>query len=798
MKFGRLFGMTLGCLVLALPAALGQRLLRGTVVDAASGKPLAFATLKAAGSSQGVVADLDGRFSWSAAPETGALLCSHIGYETATVPIPSGDGPLTLRLQPAGESLGEVSIRPPYEKIRRLLGTAIQRRPDHNPDQLPEYRCAIYYKMAADMDFSPLADDSAEKESLRRMNEEQHLLVAETYSRRYWRRPGSLHEDVVATRFSGLERAAFTNLVTNVLPFHVQGDFIRINEHDYPNPVAKGYESRYRFGLSDEFLEGTDTVWVLQFRPKDGIDGLRGRLFLHSDGYVVSRFEAEAYEKSLGHRNRIEQQYLRTGGRWFPHRLNYVLDWKNPKSGQQTVYIRGTSRIDSVAYALPAGYRFDKAHTSALLPGAETTPDSLWPQYRTDTFTAKDARTYAFDDSLAHSFKTDNLSRLFAGLPVGKLPLGPFDVNLRRLYSYNGYEGTRWGFGLQTADLVSKRFSVGAWAGYGNLDFQWKWGGFAELYAGKYRETIFRIAYDNDLRDPGRVFLHPELDKGYVRQYLIQRADAIRAYSASAESRLGYWNVTVEGRRETIEPKYAYALAQESGGTPAQTFTATEGILRLRYAFGEQTAVAFGHYSIVGSKFPVAYAVLTAGQLGQDVGGQTAYQQLLAAVQWSKHINRIGTERFLLLGGKSWSDNRLPLSKLFAGRGYRYGDLAAYTFGNFYTLNPYDAYTDAFASGHWRHDFDFRLWNLSFSRPSIGLGYGVLWGKLNDAAAQQGPAIFVPERPYQEGGVVLNDLLRLKYLGVAYITAHAGYYLPFGYGAASKSGVAVLGIGITL
>ena len=772
--------------------------MKGIIVDDINGKPLPFATLKARGTSQGTVTDVDGRFSWQLPEGIDSISASYLGYQPQSVAVRGPQGSVTIRLSPQTGMIGEVTVRPPYDKIKRLLNAAIARRSEHNPDMLQAYQCQIYYKMVADIDYTMFAEDSVEHEKMRSMNESQHFLESETYSRRFWQKPATLHEDVVATRFSGIPNAAFTNLVTNVLPFHAHGDFIKLNEAEYPNPIAKGYNTRYEFNLSDEFMDGTDTVWVLRFIPKAGISGLNGRVYLHSAGYAIYRLIAQAEEKGLGHITRIEQQYSRADGHWFPHRLNYVLDWKDPKTKGQTVMVTGTSRIDSVRYSLPAGYRFDKAHTTVLLPGAERVADSVWPHYRTDSFTAKDARTYKFNDSLGRKMHSERFLKIVAGLSDGRVPLKNFDIVLARVYSYNKYEGSRLGVGLQTNDDISKRFSIGGWAGYGFRDKALKWGGFAELYGDKYKETVLRIAYENDLRDPGRVELSPSLEQGFVRQYLIQRADAVRSFSALVRSKWGYLTASLEARAEDITPRYDYRFFQES--VPARAFNATEAIIGLRYAYGEQTASAFGKYHAVATAYPVLYGSITSGWLSTDAptAPVTQYLNAVGGIQWTKHVNRLGTERFLVLGGKSFSNRSLPLSKLFAGRGYRYDDVAAYSFGYLYTLRPYDVYTDAFVSAHWRHDFDFRLWKLPYSTPSVGLGYNILYGTLEQPEIHQGPAFMVPSRAYQEAGIVLNDLIRLKYLSTAYITVHAGYYQQLSTSATPNNGVSVLGLGVAL
>lgn len=782
------------------PALLAQ--ISGQVQDAQTGKGIPFATLKALPGNSGTVADLSGNFSFSPPAGTHSLEISSIGYTTKTVSFSNIESPVLLSLQPAREAeLKEVTIASPMKKIRRLLNTAIAARDRHNPEKRPEYQCNIYYKMIVDANMAGLvASDTTLKEKIERFQESQHLLIAETYSKRSFRRPASLQEDILATRFSGLSSPAFTNLITDILPFQIQSDFIKLGQMDYPNPVAKGYESRYAFRIADELQSGDDTVWVLQYRPKKNVRGLQGQISINSNGYVVQQMIAEAKDTALNQSTRVDIQYAQTGGQWFPDKLNYRMEWRSFMGKDQDIYISGNSRIDSVSFALPKGFRFDVAHTARLAKDAVKNNDSDWTAIRPEPLSAKDTQTYHVIDSFSNSLPTDNIVRFASSLPQGKLPVGDLDINLGRVYSFNDFEGTRLGLGVQTSDVISKRFTVGLWGGYGINDKRWKYGGFGEIFLDRFQEQVIRLAYDNDLRDPGRVYLDRTLENDYIRQYLIQRANLSEKATLQIRNRLGYLSTETDFSWERTQPLYPYRFAPFGDSNVA--FRTGEITLRARYAFGEKRAYSFGTYLPIDTRYPILYLNGTAGTLKPEnadySGGETRYFQLTGGLEFRKHLNRLGDSRILLMGGKSFSDNPLPLSRLFAARGYRLPQLAAFTFGNFYTLRPYDIYNDVFGSVHFRHQFDFRLYRTSFSYPSISVGYNAIWGRLEHPELHQNVSFTDARNGYHEAGLALHDLLRIKFYGVAYFNLHAGYYMPLQGHDAYKDGCAVLGLTVGL
>ncbi|RYD51430.1 MAG: hypothetical protein EOP52_10580 [Sphingobacteriales bacterium] len=778
------------------------RTISGTVLNQATRTGIPFATLKTPDGRQGVVADLEGHFDFPNLPvQVTALELSSIGFQTKSVALVASQSVYHWQLSPAAESeLAEVTIQSPERKIRRILRAAIDARDQHNPEKKPAYQCSVYYKMMADVDLLEFPLNDSEKQWLRNFQERQHLLVAETYSRRLFRKPASLHEEILATRFSGLSSPAFTNLITDVLPFQIQSDFIRLGQLDYPNPVAKGFESRYRFRLREEFQNEGDTIWVLAYEPRKNVRGLQGTLTIRSDGYVVQQMIADARDSALRQSTRIDIQYAKTEGQWFPEKLNYRMEWRSALMKGQDIFISGTSRIDSVLFSLPPGYRFDNAHTATLASDAVKTEDSSWTAIRPDPLSAKDTQTYHFNDSFANSLPTDNIVRLASALPKGLFPIWKLDVNLNRVYSFNDFEGNRYGLGIQTSDKISKKCIAGAWGGRGQHDGLWKYGGFGEIFFDRYQEQVLRLSYDRDLRDPGRVFLDPSLDKGYIRQYLIQRADLSERAAVQLRNRIGYLSTELDVAYERITPLYGYRFTPY-GDTSVQ-LSVKEATLRLRYAFGEKRAYSFGTYLPISTKYPILYASVTAGTLSpqQPEPGipENRYLQLIGGIQFQKHINRLGTSHLLLIGGDNISDAPLPISRLFAARGYRLGNFAAFSFGNFYTLRPYDLYNDAFISLHFRHQFDFHFYKTSFSYPSLSVGYSGIYGEALNYSLHEGIEFHDAAGGYHEAGLALHDLLRLKVYGLAYAGVHAGYYIPLSGNAFFRNGATVLGIEITL
>ncbi len=168
-------------------------------------------------------------------------------------------------------------------------------------------------------------------------------------------------------------------------------------------------------------------------------------------------------------------------------------------------------------------------------------------------------------------------------------------------------------------------------------------------------------------------------------------------------------------------------------------------------------------------------------------------------------MNRLGNERLLITAGKTWSDKPLPLSKLFAGNGFLIDNSALYYFGGMQTMYPYAYYSDQFINLYFRHDLDFRLYNLIISphkissAPKPALAYNVLWGSLDHPEVHQLVEFSTPWQGYHEAGLLLDNLIRLNYFDVAYLTINVGYFYHITpVFDAGKNGKFVFGLGFEL
>ena len=766
----------------------------GKVLDESSKEPLPFATLKLNDGKQGIVTDLHGKFELKDRQEINKIEISYLGYQSYQILNPSPKAEIIILLKPNANSLKEFVVKPPFEKINRIIKNTIANKTKNNPDLYRNYNCNVYYKMVFDIRVPDSTlqimkqDTSNETQSFVHFVENQHALMSETYSKRYWQQPKQLQEIILASKLSGFQKSLFNSLVTDILPFHAYDNYLKLNNIDYHNPICAGFEQRYNFNIIDELLQDKDTIWVLSFKPKKNASNcLKGTIYIHSDGFAITNFLAQAKDTNLKRIIKLEQQYTRNqNNQWFPRALNYILDWErivkrdkkdtnDKRDFMYSIVATGTSVIDSVSINSNEIYKIDKSKTVKLLPDANEKNEAFWSQLRPTELNPKEKRTYEFTDSLFDAIKVNKYIPYLEKLVEGKVPIYCFDLELERLYRWNKYEQSRIGIGFSTNDKISKLFSIGAWSGYGTRDKQWKYGADIKFYLDQFKEKTLSFSYAKDLKDPGRIKLNKELGNTYIQSFIISRVDESEEINASFEGRANYLNYQLSLNQTSWKPLYDYFLVDNQFGLHHQ-FTAKEISLQLRYAFAERRAPLFGKYYATSDNYPIVYAKINVGTV-EDQQFKSNYWQFLLGTKVNLHINRLGKEQLQVVMGYLSSNNLLPLGKLFAGNGYRFDENSFYSFGGMMTMLPYEYYSDKFINIYWQHDFDWHLFSNKFSHPFFSIGHNLLYGTMANRKQHLGVFFKTPDQSYHESGVCLNNLLRIKYMDLYYLTLNTGYYI---------------------
>ncbi|GAA4453515.1 hypothetical protein GCM10023189_18710 [Nibrella saemangeumensis] len=781
------------CLLLGLlTPGYAQQLYKGVVRDARTREPLAFVSLAVQGTKQGTLTDLDGRFQIKAtAGQT--LLVSYVGYQPRAVRLADEGDLLRIDLVPTVTQLSEVVVRPGENPAWAIVRNVLKNRSRNDPEAYSTYTCKTYNKSYYTIDnFVTDTSTEAYRNQVKRrpyspmlmeaFTSQMHVWLKESVTEIRYQRPNQRKEIILATKSSFPGDFSMGITPTDFQPFGFYQEIIQlpIMERNYLNPIAEGTFSRYDFAIEDTLFHEHDSTYVLSFQPfpNKHFEGLKGVVYINTDGYAIENIIAMPADTNQKVWFRVQQQYQRLGGRWFPDWLQTDLKMPLAKSSTKLdVLIRNRSQVTEVQInpILPMK-SFDHL-TREQRPGAASTPDSVWQRLRADSLDHRERASYAMWDSLPQLRRIGRFLHGFSDvmqvLTTGTLEGGAVDLVVADLLRWNQYEGTRLGLGVQLTPPPLPWAKLYGYAAFGTADKALKYGGSLEANLLPRRDLRLGVSYRQDIAEPGQLTSLSQslivLGRPQPRNWLRSRMDSVQAWRVDGYFRpLPHVQLNLYGWREYRQvTSYPYQFSVESVN-PHRFYNSELG-LNVRIAPREQMQKAGKLETILAGSFPIVDVQVAIGI--PALGGQFTYTKTVVQVDDEVVSKALGTSRFRLLGG--WLNGTVPYPYLFGAPGSSAGGNGFYYYSpnTFQTMGLYEFASDRFAYLFWEHNFGRLLFRLKtkYSQPEISVSQHVGFGQLSNRKPHE-PLVFrTLEKGYYESGLSVYNLLRFPFMQSLYM-----------------------------
>lgn len=801
------------CLSLLLPFfASAQHVVTGRVVDAATKDPLAFVPFVIEGTRTGTTSDIDGKFTLTVSQLPVALRASYVGYDPATITITDGLS-VTLLLTASNTQLRAVEVAPTENPAHRIIRRAYANRKDNDGMRYRSYRYMSYSKTVFDMqkdtaqagrtDSVSMAEpdttaafisdtarvDSADQQFLR-MLERQHLFLIESATKKSFIPPAAEKETVLAMRVSGLKDPSFLALVAQTKTFSIYSPQIDIGDKSYLGPIGPSSPNKYYYHLEDTLYQGKDSVFVMSYRPRTGtkFDGLKGLLYINTDGYAVQNVTAEPLQKK-GVSIRFQQQHQRLptadgGTAWFPVQLNSFIYLGNVSINGMSVYGEGKTYLKNIEMDVDVARKEVRGPELVMDKLSMRKDDVYWAGLRADPLGAKDLRTYEMLDSLGEKEHFDRKLKFFNALTTGKLPIGPVDLLLNRIIAFNNYEGFRLGAGLSTNDRVTKYASIGGYFGYGFEDKGWKYGGDLLIKPVYGRDLSLDLSYENDVSETGGVAFmgsNKTFGSDSYRLFFMDRMDRIERYAASLMFRAGgslkFWLGTERALRIN-EIGYQYVEPHGDGVNLLRNdFLTGAATMDLRWAFHERIARLPDRELSLGTKYPVVYVHAMRAITGLWEGEWDTWR-VDVMVEKTFKIRLLGDLSLQLMGGVA--DAEAPMPFLYNMRGIYSRKFPVAGSNVFETMSPNEFLADRYVNFHLKHSFGALLVRTKHFRPRPAIVSSVAFGDLAHPENHQSLDFKPLRKGFYESGIMVDNLLKFGFssFGVGFYYRYGPYALP--------------------
>ncbi len=264
--------------VLALSCSLTVRATRvtGTVRDD-KGNPLPYSSLLIKGTTRGVTAGGDGRYSFELSPGEYTIVCQYVGYSRQEKRITVGNEAVELNFRLAQQqlSMAEVVVRPGGEDpAYAIIRHAIKKRRDYeNP--LDSFSCEAYIKTLIRTRglpkkiFGQRIDEGDKKDMGVDSAGKGIIFLSESLTKVSFKRPDKLKLEVLSGRQSGgngfgFSFPTFVDFYKNNV--NALGD--QLNPRGFVSPIAEGALGYYRYKFLGSFFEDGKEINEIQVIPR--------------------------------------------------------------------------------------------------------------------------------------------------------------------------------------------------------------------------------------------------------------------------------------------------------------------------------------------------------------------------------------------------------------------------------------------------------------------------------------------------------------------------------------------------
>ena len=682
-------------MLLALPMQ-AQQVIKGHVVDEATGENIGFASVQYKNRQGATITDTQGRFSIQRI-KGGKLTVSVLGYKSRTFDVTDDMNTLFVSLRQDSKALKEVTVKSKRLRYRRKNNPAVElmrhviaakKRTDLSNRDYYQYK--KYQKLTLALnDVKPALLEHPKfgkyswLTSQVEVSEQTSKLilpvsVEETVSRKIYRR--SPHDEktiIEGQRSSGINDFFQTGEILNTVTkdiftdVNIYDDQVRILQHPFTSPIGDGAISFYRYYIEDTLTVDRDSCIHLHFLPNNQQDfGFRGDLYVLKDSsYQVKRCDLilpNQTDVNFVENMKLVQEFTRLpSGEWVLSVDDLVVELVLFDFLQKGVAIR-TTRLSDYSFDEIPRQQFRGREKTRIDPDAQMMGDDFWQQNRKVRLTRSED---SMDKFLTGMQQTGGFKYILWGLKLlvenfvetsqnSKVDLGPVNTFISR----NFIDGLRTRLSAQTTANLNRHLF---WKGY----VAHGWGSKKNYYSSQLTWSLNRKKYlpdefpkrnisfltTYDVMSPSDRFLSTDKDNVFT-SFKWAKVDKMMFYN---RQRLTF------GREEAWGLRTLFSVQTEqneaAGNMPYFKFRTSELHAELEFSPGALYVNSKNRRHKVNRDAPIFTLGHTVGIKG-FLGGDYTYHYTEASIFKRLWLGSWGRIDCFTRAGKQW--NRVPFPLL--------------------------------------------------------------------------------------------------------------------------------------
>jgi hypothetical protein len=767
------------CIILVLivgaftVAQAGVKVVKGTVTDLDTHKPIAAATVQLLGSGRATLTNDRGEYRLLLGEDTGQLKFSHVAYYSERVERPFGDSIsyVDIALHSATIELpGQVVSARNYDAAQRIILEAIKRKQDIL-SRLHDYRFEAYTKLSV--------------RDLSKPDSTNIFLLTETQISCFWEQPGK-YKEVIRARKQSANLPPEANLVTVGEILNFNKNRISLGDYQIATPTAEDALDSYNYYLVDTVMLDSRRVFVLEVEPKSQVVPLfEGKIEIADSTFDVVAVDVgfnKAVRLTFLQNLRYSQRFAQFNNEyWMPVEIRFGAKVKFPVPfpgvPAQLSFLHVASLHDfSFEKGTPKGV-FDEYALQVDLKADDN--DSIrWNAEQMIPLTAEETQAYHRIDSIEKAPKPigKTLLKTAAAIPL-------IAIVAKDFFHFNRVEGAYLGLGgtnskaLPQTDLRFKSgyaFSYKHWEhNYGIMHEFWHprrlwagvsysdeivtrptifvpWGGNPTMGALGWREDPFDYYHQRgfSINVHGRVLPFTTLRLGY-HDYSQYSMDATTDYSFFGDKdEVIDHPAIING--DTSRVRYNPTII--NGKMRSVTASLTYDSRRLIDNKGKDRTMGEPSYLITTAQIEYASP--------RFISNNFDFRRYALSVTARRPILGLGASKVAVIVGQS--DGALPPQKYFT---VPFGSSVFDFEQGFQSLEKVNFGGSKVASVTWRHEFERLLWGKS-GIPlvkkipwTLDIFGGAFWTDFQNHALVPGDSLIRTARSaYSEIGFSIGNL----------------------------------------
>ena len=785
--------------------------INGIVTDS-NNKPLPFATITTS-DNHNTITDVDGKFTLNYLVKANHFLVSYIGFQSRTIEILDQKKFYSISLSQKTDDLKEVIIsneNPALTIIKKVIANKDKNNPQKklssfqyksynklivtaNPDSIDgRIDSSATYK---DFDKKRINIDSSDYK-FKEIISKQHLFQTEKISQ-YQFGNHKLKETILGTKMAGFKQPIYEVIAFNLQSISIYGAKYELFETKYENPISNGAPSSYNYKLLDTVnIKGRDTYMIyFKNKQKRKSSGLEGVLYIDQENFAVAK-AVMRIKGVLDISGIHEFEYVPSEKLWFQSNTTFKI--VKGKNDDDIKILGGTIQFDGdvednfeprkksasdFTYLLSESNNFDIHYNTnepiknpalyiEIKDDASKKPETFWNEYRKESLDLKSQKTYQLLDSISVKKRIENRLGLGRKIINGYVPIGPVDLDLKKIISFNNYEGFRLGLGGITNDRFSKNFRIEGYSAYGTKDGEFKYSLGMGVLLDKNTNTWVNGYYTDDVREIASTFF--AVDKRVFKIYDPRPINISTFYKytgwrANVQSKIvPKTEAVLELARTYVQPEFDYLF--NYNGKLYSNYIMTTAMVSIVWApFSDfmQTPTGRTESDKRFPRFTFQYTQSLPNVLENDF----TFGKIDFKTEYEKNYLNGQKTSLLLQGGYAMGD--VPLTHLYntmPNNLTKETIIQRITFAgrnSFETMFFNEFFSSQYIFFQIKHGFD-RIRILKKVRPSLVLVTRMAWGNMKNPEQHVGPEYKTLDRGFFESGIELNKIFKGFGLGGFY------------------------------